>query len=99
MKRRSLPSALTHVDAPRWLRVLTLASEPIEARELPPGADLRAELQRQVDRMRAEGWEPEGGIDWGSVFMRRGHQRVEVRVSASPPGAPVNLPQPKFWGD
>lgn len=90
--RRSSYDPLATRDQPRWLVTLTMFREPLNTREIPPGADLRAVMHEARTAMLADGWQPESDGYYGFFFARRGDERVEVGLQSIPPGVPAYGP-------
>lgn len=73
-------------DQHRWLELQNVYSQSIEAVELAPGADIRAAYEARKAALAAEGWELEADVGFGFCFARRGRQRVQILIRATPPG-------------
>jgi hypothetical protein len=70
--------------APRWLVRVDNFGNVIEARELAPGADLRAALAEGIEVLRRDGWSIEG-VSFGSTFVHRGEERHQLGVYPTDP--------------
>jgi hypothetical protein len=53
---------------------------------LDPDVDLRAATTAAIERLAGDGWQPEGGAEYGSVFVRRGNDRRLLMLTALDPG-------------
>jgi hypothetical protein len=56
----------------RYLVIFDLQWKIIDCQRLEPSADLRSAMTAAIDRLTAEGWQPEGTPRFGFVFLNRG---------------------------
>jgi hypothetical protein len=49
-------------------------------------------LAVEVEQLPREGWEPETDVGYGTFFVRRGGERVQVGLQAVAPDAPLYGP-------
>jgi hypothetical protein len=57
---------------PRYLVIFDLQWKIIACERFEPCTDLRSAMTTAIDRLAAEGWQPEGTLDFGFVFLNRG---------------------------
>ena len=57
---------------PSYLVIFDLQWQIIECERLEPATDLHSTMTDAIDRLTAEGWQPEGALDFGFVFINRG---------------------------
>ncbi len=60
---------------PRFCVLFGLQWQVLECSRLEPGADLKAAMTAAISRLADEGWQTEGGEQFGFVFMRRAAER------------------------
>jgi hypothetical protein len=77
---------------PYWLVVY----EPPDHRPkgftaLPAGEDLQAAIERAIAKWTADGWAVENDGRYGFIFVRRGAQRLEIRLQSHDPCEPLPL--------
>jgi hypothetical protein len=60
---------------PRYLVIFDLQWKMIDCERLEPATDLHSAMTTAIDRLTAEGWQPEGALDFGFVFINRGGSR------------------------
>jgi hypothetical protein len=65
---RSVPDPLATVSEPRWLVVRDRASRPVVNRALPGGADLKATLAAERQRLIGEGWRADPMTRYSFVY-------------------------------
>jgi hypothetical protein len=70
---------------PRYIVVWGLQWQIIDCRRLEPHTDLSAAMQRAVRELEAQGWQAEGELPYGFVFIRRGGERRLLMLSARDP--------------
>jgi hypothetical protein len=70
---------------PRYIVVWGLQWQIIDCRRLEPYTDLSAAMQRTVRELEAQGWEAEGDLPYGFVFIRRRGERRLLMLSARDP--------------
>jgi hypothetical protein len=75
MARYRKGSAYIPDKEPRYVVVWSMHHESLEFKVLPPMADLMAAMTAAIARLAADGWQAEGGHEFGSVFVRRGDER------------------------
>ena len=92
--RRSLDDPLAPVKQPTWLVLRGPFRDALEFRELAPGADLRASLASEWERLQAAGWvmEPMPMSRASSVFFcSRDGQRCMVGIERYDPRLPLPM--------
>jgi hypothetical protein len=57
---------------PHYVVVWDLQCQVIDCRRLEPAADLSGAMATAIERLKGEGWQPEGSGEYGFVFVRRG---------------------------
>ncbi|MGO9931853.1 MAG: hypothetical protein ACLPV8_08570 [Steroidobacteraceae bacterium] len=70
---------------PRFCVVYGLQWQVIECSRLEPGADLRGAMSAAMERLASQGWQIEGGEDFGFVFIRRAGERRLLILTARDP--------------
>jgi len=69
----------------RYLVLFDLQWKIIDSQRLEPSADLRSVMTTAIDRLAAEGWQPEGTPDFGFVFLNRnGIRRLLILTERNP---------------
>ena len=57
----------------------------LECSRLEPGADLKAAMTAAISRLASQGWQTEGGEQFGFVFLRRaGERRLLILTERDP---------------
>jgi hypothetical protein len=74
MSRYTFP-AFKNASTTRCLACYDLQWSLVDCRYLEPGADLSAAMAAALERLSGEGWQAEGGVEYGFVFIRRGNER------------------------
>jgi len=70
---------------PRFCVLFGLQWQVFESSRLEPGADLRGAMTAAIGRLANEGWQTEGGDDFGFVFIRRtGERRLLILTERDP---------------
>ena len=85
-KRYNRPDPLATVREPRWLVVRDRVSVPIRYTELSPGADLRAALAQERERLIANGWRADKLTRYSFCFCDRDNDRVCITIECYEPG-------------
>jgi hypothetical protein len=89
-RRRTSPDPFETSSQPRWLVIRDLMSRPVRYAELASGADLRAAMVAERERMMADGWVVDEVRRYSFVFATRGNDRWCVTVECFEPGtAPI----------
>lgn len=57
----------------------------LDRQEIEAGADLRAAMATAIERVRADGWQPESKPDFGFVFLRRDGERRLLSLTERDP--------------
>ena len=88
----------------RYLVIFDLQWKIIECERLEPSTDLRRAMTAATERLIKEGWQPEGTLDFGFVFLNRtGIRRLlilterdpyDTRPQAFSPFKSLELPRP-----
>jgi hypothetical protein len=69
----------------RYLVIFDLQWKIIDCQRLEPSTDLRSAMTNAIDRLTAEGWQPEGTPDFGFVFLNRnGIRRLLILTERDP---------------
>ena len=90
--RRGRPDALEISREPRWRVVRDRLSRPIEYRELPAGADLRAAMAAKHAELAAAGWRVDSiPKNCGFFFADREDDRVCVAIECFEPASNSSL--------
>ncbi|MDP9089380.1 MAG: hypothetical protein M3O26_11670 [Pseudomonadota bacterium] len=82
-RTRRNPFATNH--APHYVVTWDLQWQVIDCRSLGRGADLRAALSGAIERLQYCGWRPEGGLEFGFVFVTRVGERRLVTITERDP--------------
>jgi hypothetical protein len=70
---------------PRYIVLFDLHSKIIDCQRLEPSTDLHPAMTAAIERLTAEGWEPEGAPDFGFVFLNRnGIRRLLIPTERDP---------------
>lgn len=64
----------------------TGSSRPIRHAELPPGANLKAALATERERLIVEGWRADELERYAFCFCERGNERVCISIECYEPG-------------
>jgi len=57
----------------------------IDVQRLEPATDLRGAMTATIARLAADGWQAEGGIEYGFVFVRREGERRLLSITSRDP--------------
>jgi hypothetical protein len=69
----------------RFCVLFGLQWQVFECSTLEPGADLKAAMTAAISRLANEGWQSEGGEQFGFVFVRRaGERRLLILTERDP---------------
>jgi hypothetical protein len=60
---------------PRFVVIWDLQWKPLQCQRLAPNANLRLAMTAAIDAQAAQGWQVEGSVEYGFVFIRRGGER------------------------
>jgi hypothetical protein len=70
---------------PRYVVLFDLQWQIIECQRLEPCADLRSAMTTTMNRLASEGWEFEGSVKFGFVFLNRhGTRRLLILTERDP---------------
>lgn len=70
---------------PRFCVLFGLQWQVLESSRLEPGADLKAAMTAAISRLAGQGWQTEGGEQFGFVFLRRaGERRLLILTERDP---------------
>jgi len=84
--RRSTFDPLEPTKEPRWYAVRNMHGALLEARQLPPGADLKRAFVAAMLEWIEAGWElGEFSSTGGVFFCTRGAERRQVQITPSRP--------------
>jgi len=90
MARRNVFDPLEPTQELRWYVVRDRLGRVLEARQLPPGTDLKRILLAAMLERIDNGWGlGEFGSRGGSCFCVKGTERCQVAIEAADPGRPV----------
>jgi hypothetical protein len=92
MSRYTFPAFNTSTG-PRYIVLWDLQWVLIDCRRLEPAADLSGAMAVAIERLEGEGWRPEGGVQYGFVFIRR---EAERRLLMLTPRDPHSAAQQSF---
>jgi hypothetical protein len=84
MGRYQFP-AFNKVTAPRYVVVWDLQWQIIDCRSLEASSDLSAAMATAIERLAGEGWNAEGSIEYGFVFIRREAERRLLMLTPRDP--------------
>jgi hypothetical protein len=82
---RYVASCFNTTSTPHYLVAWDLQWHVIDCRRFEPGSDLRADMAATLERLGAEGWQSEGGVEYGFVFIRRGDDRRLLMLTSRDP--------------
>jgi len=69
----------------RYLVIFDLQRKIIDRQRLEPSTDLRGSMTAAINRLTAEGWQPEGTPRFGFVFLNRcGIRRLLILTERDP---------------
>jgi hypothetical protein len=78
-------TAYQNDSQPRYIVVFGPQREIIDCQRLDPAADLSGAMAATIERLAADGWQAEGGIEYGFVFIRRADERRLLSITARDP--------------
>ena len=84
MGRYTFP-AFDSSSMPRYLVVWDLHWRVLQCHRIPPGGDLRAEMNGAIELLAREGWQVEGDAAYGFVFIRNGRDRRLLMLTPKDP--------------
>lgn len=84
MGRYTFP-AFKKASTPRYVVVWDMHWHILECQRLEPAADLSSAMAAAIERLQGEGWQPEGGIEYGFVFIRRETDRRLLMLTPRDP--------------
>jgi hypothetical protein len=82
---RYLYTAFDTATTPRYVVVWDLHWHVIDCQRLEPGSDLSAAMDAAIERLQAEGWQPESDIEYGFTFVRRDDERRLLMLTPRDP--------------
>jgi hypothetical protein len=86
--RRSSFDPLEPTQEPRWYTVRNMYGALLEARELPPGADLKRVFVEAILKWMDDGWKlKEFHSRTGHVLLRPGGERRMIDITPTNPGS------------
>ncbi len=92
MGRYTFP-AYNRASTPRYVVLWDLHWHVLECQCLEPAADLSGAMAATIERLADEGWQAEGGAEYGFVFIRR---ETERRLLALTPRDPYDTAPQSF---
>jgi hypothetical protein len=84
MGRYTFP-AYNKAPTPRYVVLWDLHWHALDCHCLEPAADLSVAMAAAIERLEAEGWQAEGGAEYGFVFIRRGGDRRLLMLTPRDP--------------
>jgi hypothetical protein len=69
----------------RYIVLFGPQREIIECQRLDRATDLRGAMMATIARLEADGWQAEGGIEYGFVFIRREGERQLLSITGLDP--------------
>jgi hypothetical protein len=84
MGRYTFP-AYNKSSTPRYTVLWDLHWRVIDCQRLEPATDLRGALRATIERLSRDGWQTDGGADYGSVFIRREGERRLLSLKGRDP--------------
>jgi hypothetical protein len=76
MARYTFPTSVKS-STPRFIVLWELQEHVINCQRLEAATDLGAAMAATIEHLAADGWQPEGSADYGSVFVRcEGERRL-----------------------
>jgi hypothetical protein len=84
MGRYTFP-AFKKASTPRYVVVWDMHWHILECQRLEPAADLSSAMAAAIERLQGEGWQPEGGTEYGFVFIRRETERRLLMLTPRDP--------------
>jgi hypothetical protein len=70
---------------PHYVVIYGPQREIIDCQRLEPATDLRGAMTATIARLAADGWQAEGGIEYGFVFIRREGERRLLSITELDP--------------
>jgi hypothetical protein len=70
---------------PRYVVTWDLHWHVLDCQRLEPAEDLGGAMAAAIERLEGEGWRPEGGVEYGFVFIRRETERRLVMLTPRDP--------------
>ena len=84
MGRYTFP-AYNKATTPRYVALWDMHWHVLECQRLEPAADLSGAMTATIDRLAGEGWQAEGGAEYGFVFIRRETERRLLMLTPRDP--------------
>jgi hypothetical protein len=84
MARYSFP-AFNKASTPRYVVLWDMHWHVINCQRLEPAADLSGAMAAAIERLADEGWQAEGGAEYGFVFIRRVDERRLLMLTGRDP--------------
>jgi hypothetical protein len=84
MGRYTFP-AFNKAPTPRYVVLWDMHWHVIDCQRLEPAADLSGAMTATIKRLAGEGWQAEGGIEYGFVFIRREGERRLLSITERDP--------------
>jgi hypothetical protein len=88
MGRYTFP-AFNKSPTPRYVVLWDLQWHVIDCQRLEPAADLSLAMAAAIERLEGEGWQPEGSVEYGFVFIRREAERRLLMLTPRDPNETV----------
>jgi hypothetical protein len=83
--RRTRHDIFAKATTPRYIVIWDLHWQVIEVQRLEPASDLYDALMATVERLKRDGWQIEGAIDYGFTFARRDGERRLLALTKRDP--------------
>jgi hypothetical protein len=84
MVRYTFP-AFNKAPAPRYVVLWDLHWHVLDCQRLEPATDLSFAMATAIERLKADGWQPEGSAEYGFVFIRREGERRLLMLTPRDP--------------
>jgi hypothetical protein len=77
--------AFAKAPTPRYVVVWDMHWHVLDCQRLEPAADLSGAMVATVERLASEGWQAEGTLEYGFVFIRRAGERRLLMLTERDP--------------
>ena len=78
-------TAYTKSPSPRFIVLWDLLWQILPCQRLEPHTDLSTEMTTTLEQLRAQGWQAEGNVLYGFVFIRRESERRMLMLTPRDP--------------
>jgi hypothetical protein len=78
-------TAYKNDSQPRYVVLYDMQHQVIEVQRLEPASDLSGAMAATIERLSGEGWQAEGTLEYGFVFIRRAGERRLLMLTERDP--------------